>query len=101
MVKPTDYSESGQPIYRYEDKEHKEWIAPDYGEEGWSEKIEQHFEKYIGNIDNVFHEIISDLIHIDVFMMIKKNSVCAYRIGPSSPFDHVFGNKTLTKGGFI
>lgn len=65
MTKPTEYSESGQPIYKYEDQE-REWIAPSYGEEGWAEKIEEHVQKYYGATDNVFHEIISDLIHIDV-----------------------------------
>lgn len=66
-MKPTDYSESGQPIYRYEDQEQREWAPPEYGEEGWSEKIEEHFERHIGPIDRVFHEIISETIHVDVY----------------------------------
>lgn len=66
MVKPSDYSESGNPIYKHEDKE-RSWMPPNYGEDGWNEKIERHFETYIGEIDNVFHEIISDIVHIDVY----------------------------------
>ncbi|MEI7028181.1 suppressor of fused domain protein [Paenibacillus sp. y28] len=66
MVKPSSYSEAGNPIYKYEDKE-REWTPPEYGEEGWSEKIEAHVEKYVGPIDHVFHEILSDLVHIDVY----------------------------------
>ncbi|AWB43067.1 hypothetical protein DCC85_01690 [Paenibacillus sp. CAA11] len=66
-MKPTDYSESGQPIYRYEDQETREWSPAEYGEEGWSEKIVEHFEKHIGKIDMVFHEIVSETIHVDVY----------------------------------
>lgn len=65
MKKPSDYTEAGDPIYRYEEKE-REWQVPNFGEEGWIEKIEGHFEKFIGPIDSVFHEILSDLIHVDV-----------------------------------
>lgn len=65
MTKPTDYSKSGDPIYRYTEKE-REWQPPDYGEEGWIEKIEEHVQLHIGEADTVFHEIISDLIHVDV-----------------------------------
>ncbi|WP_058301103.1 suppressor of fused domain protein [Gorillibacterium timonense] len=66
MPNPTEYSPSGQPIYRYESREEQEWTPPAYGQEGWSEKIEEHFQKHIGPIESVFHEVISDTIHIDV-----------------------------------
>ncbi|RED58517.1 suppressor of fused domain protein [Cohnella lupini] len=60
-----EYSKSGDPIYRYKDKE-TGWRPPTYGEEGWSEKIEEHMERYYGTVDSVFHEVLSDFIHIDV-----------------------------------
>ncbi len=56
-------SMSGAPIYRYTDGE-KEWESPQ-GEE-CIEEISEHIEKYIGTIDMVFHELISDTVHIDV-----------------------------------
>ncbi|AJS59305.1 hypothetical protein UB51_13440 [Paenibacillus sp. IHBB 10380] len=31
--------------------------------------ISKHVEKYIGEIDGVFHEIISDLVHIDILIV--------------------------------
>lgn len=65
MTKPADYSPSGQPIYRYEAKE-QEWHAPTFGEGGWGEKIEAHVEAYFGPVTSVFHEIMSDRIHLDV-----------------------------------
>jgi hypothetical protein len=66
MSDPVERSASGQPIYRYQSNEKAEWAAPSYGEAGWSEKIEEHFEKHIGKIESVFHEIISETVHIDV-----------------------------------
>lgn len=35
----------------------------------YHEDIEAHYEKYFGAIDNVYHEIVSDLVHIDVHMI--------------------------------
>lgn len=56
-------SMSGQPIFRYTDGE-KEWEAP-HGEE-CIEEISDHIENYIGEVSMVFHELISDTVHIDV-----------------------------------
>lgn len=73
-----EYSKAGDRIYRYEDKE-KEWRPPTYGEEGWSEKIVEHMEQYYGSVEIVLHEIISDLIHIDVYH-IKPTTLHPYHI---------------------
>lgn len=54
---------SGAPIFRYTDGE-KEWEAPQ-GEE-CIEQISDHIERYIGPVDMVFHEVLSDTVHIDV-----------------------------------
>jgi hypothetical protein len=56
-------SKSGVPIFKYTDGE-KEWDAP-HGEE-CIEEISDHIEKYIGEVSMVFHELISDTVHIDV-----------------------------------
>jgi hypothetical protein len=54
---------SGQPIYRYPEGP-SDW-APPQGEM-CLEQISDHIEKHIGKVDSVFHEIISDAVHIDV-----------------------------------
>lgn len=54
---------SGAPIFRYTDGE-KEWEAPQ-GEE-CIEQISDHIERHIGTVDMVFHEVLSDTVHIDV-----------------------------------
>ena len=57
-------SESGSPIYRHEAQD-RPWQAPEQTARNL-EDIEPHVEKYIGKIDGVYHEILSDLIHLDV-----------------------------------
>jgi hypothetical protein len=60
----TTTSPSGNPIYRYEERSkplEPAFESPDI------EQLEQHIEKYIGSIDNVYHEFISDIVHVDVF----------------------------------
>lgn len=57
-------SESGSPIYRYQENDKNEFQAP--SGEGNIEEISNHIEKYIGKIDRVFHELISDQVHIDL-----------------------------------
>lgn len=57
-------SKSGAPIYRHENFTPKEF-QPATGE-GSLEEISDHIEKYVGKIDMVFHEIVSDQVHIDV-----------------------------------
>ena len=54
---------SGHPIYRYTDGE-KEWESP-HGEMA-IEEITEHIEQYIVKIEMVYHEILSDTVHIDV-----------------------------------
>ena len=73
MDKNLEHSESGQPIYRYENTDHQ-WKAPVYGDDVLCEKLEEHIEKYIGEIESVFHEVASDTIHLDVYY-IKPNEL--------------------------
>jgi hypothetical protein len=54
---------SGAPIFRYTDGE-KEWEAP-HGEE-CIERISDHIERYLGEVKSVFHELVSDTVHIDI-----------------------------------
>ncbi len=57
-------TESGSPIYRYDEESRNEFQPP--SGEGNIEEISDHIEKYIGKIDMVFHELISDQVHIDL-----------------------------------
>lgn len=60
-----EYSGSGNPIYRYKDKENREF-KPAFGDGEHIEQISRHIEAYVGKIETVFHEIISDIVHIDI-----------------------------------
>lgn len=54
---------SGAPIYRHEPREGGfEPAAPSRD----TESLEAHIEKHLGAIGSVWHEIISELVHIDV-----------------------------------
>ncbi|RJX40467.1 suppressor of fused domain protein [Paenibacillus pinisoli] len=68
MSKSTEYSDSGSPVYRYSDRQ-RDWQPAEYGEEEWVTRIEEHVQKYIGEADSVFHEILSDIVHIDVHVI--------------------------------
>ncbi len=56
-------SMSGAPVFRYTDGE-KERVVPN-GEQCIDE-ISNHIKQHIGGIGIVFHEILSDTVHIDV-----------------------------------
>lgn len=60
-----EISESGNPIYRYYDVEPKEF-TPAFGDNDAIDAITQHIENHIGEIEIVFHELISDKVHIDI-----------------------------------
>jgi predicted Zn finger-like uncharacterized protein len=59
-----DRSIGGSPILRHEPRM-RDFQAVT-GDNESSEKIEAHIEQHIGTIDSVFHELVSDLVHIDI-----------------------------------
>lgn len=65
--KPIERSESGAPIYRHVDRK-QPFTVPEHITEHL-EEIEAHIERHIGKIETVFHEIVSDLIHLDVLFI--------------------------------
>ena len=76
MKKPNDKkaydgetSPGGTPIYRYEERENPGWRPP--ATPGvFAEEVENHFGSlFPGRETMVLHEIISDLVHIDVCVM--------------------------------
>jgi len=75
--KSVERSEGGSQIYRYElhDKELRDIVSPFQDEEAIP-FIEQHLEKHIDHGDNswVFHELISDIVHVDVHIIPPSDS---------------------------
>lgn len=67
--KPVSVTEGGSHIYHYQEKEQEGWRAPEaYG--SYAEEISDYFSKlFPGRETFVFHELISDLVHIDVNIM--------------------------------
>jgi Suppressor of fused protein (SUFU) len=61
-----EYSESGDPILRYDHIEPKPF-TPATGDGETVMAVSNHIEKHIGKIEAVFHEIVSDLVHLDVY----------------------------------
>jgi hypothetical protein len=57
-----EVSLAGQPIYRH--SEPTAWQQPEG--EACIEQISDHIEEHLGKIESVFHEIVSDTVHIDV-----------------------------------
>ena len=68
MPEPSEHSESGSPIYRYSESEAK-GFQPAFGDSDNIEAIAKHIEKHVGPPDQVFHELVSTLVHIDVHMV--------------------------------
>lgn len=56
---------NGDPIYRYDDFKPK-GFEPAIGDGENIEAISDHIEKYAGKIETIYHEIISDKVHVDV-----------------------------------
>ena len=56
----------GQPIYRHEDKE-RDFVPAAYVSEAGYAALEAHYAKFLGVECTVGHEMISELIHIDVY----------------------------------
>jgi hypothetical protein len=64
MSDDIERSESGSPIYRHKPRE-QAWEAPQHPGK-YLDEIDAHVERYIGKVETVFHEILSDMVHLDV-----------------------------------
>lgn len=64
MAKTKEFSESGNPVYRYEER--KRPFEPVMSSSDDVELIEKHIEEHVGKIEFVWHELISDIVHLDV-----------------------------------
>ena len=64
---PTEVSPGGSTVYRHEARE-REFSMADHDDERTA-AIEAHMERFVGPVEWVFHELISDLVHIDVHVV--------------------------------
>ena len=62
-------SKSGQPIYRYNMEERKDFVPAKFINDKEVKKIEDFIEKSIGKIDKVYHELVSDTLHLGVYII--------------------------------
>ena len=61
---PQEISESGSPILRH--AERTKPFDPVIGDGEHIDSVTEHIERHIGEVTMVFHELVSDLVHIDV-----------------------------------
>jgi hypothetical protein len=64
---PSEVSPGGSQMYRYAERERGFEFA--LGDSEAIEQISGHIERHLGPVANVFHEILSDLVHIDVHVV--------------------------------
>ena len=62
-----EVSKGGSVMYRYEERT----AAPEFvvGDEQTIEAVGEHIARHLGPVENVLHELISDLVHIDVHVV--------------------------------
>lgn len=58
---------SGGEVLRHKPRERDFEMA--VGDDETIEAISRHIEEYVGEVDGVFHEIVSDLVHVDVHIV--------------------------------
>ena len=74
---------SGQPIYHHDEPTP---FSPPQGEE-FLEEISSHIESHLGAISTVFHELVSDTVHIDVHVVLPNDSFDGVRLVTSGMSD--------------
>lgn len=67
MDEEIEYSDSGQPIYRHQPRDRG--FEPAFGNQRSIDAISRHIRRYVGQVESVFHEVVSDLVHIDVHLV--------------------------------
>ncbi len=63
-----EFTAGGSQLLRHQER--KVPFEMSHGDEDSIEAISDHIEEHIGPVESVFHEIISDLVHIDVHLVI-------------------------------
>jgi hypothetical protein len=62
-----EFTESGQPIYRHTPRDRE--FEPAIGDQRTIDAISRHVGRYVGPVAHVFHELVSDLVHVDVHLV--------------------------------
>ncbi len=63
----SDLTPGGHPVYRHKERDRGFELA--MGDSENIEEISDHIEKHLGEISGVYHELVSDLVHIDLHMV--------------------------------
>ena len=79
-----EFSESGEPIYRHRDRKRFELA---FGDEETITEIGDHIERNVGEILTVLHEIISDTVHVDVYVVAPARGRNYYMLATSGMSD--------------
>lgn len=61
---PVEVTSGGSVVHCHEPG-HRDW-QPAMGNDRLVERITEHIETHLGSIDGVLHEIVSDLVHVDI-----------------------------------
>lgn len=61
---PDEVTDGGSTVYRHEARSREFELA--IGDSENIERVEAHIAEHLGEVDSVWHELISDLVHIDV-----------------------------------
>jgi Suppressor of fused protein (SUFU) len=67
MTRPTEHSPGGSRVYRHEPQQRDVTLAT--GDLVTIQAVEAHVTRHIGPIKSTFHELVSDLVHIDVHIV--------------------------------
>lgn len=67
MSIPDSKSESGEPIYRHQAQTGEQGSAQTDVQA--AQALEWHIDQYIGSVTTVFHELISEYVHVDVYIV--------------------------------
>lgn len=92
-----EQSGSGAPLYRYTERKRPFDLA--HGDNEHIERISDHIEQHIGPVESVMHEIVSDLVHVDIHVVAptaKRNFYTLVTSGMSDrPMHAPAGQETL------
>ncbi|TWT38354.1 DUF3239 domain-containing protein [Blastopirellula retiformator] len=58
----------GSTLYDHSQKERRD-LGISVGDEGLIESVSEHIERHFGKVDNVYHELISEGIHVDIHVI--------------------------------
>lgn len=78
MTDDEERSRGGSRIYRHERRERSFELATEPSER--AEAVEAHVARHIGPVESVWHELVSDLIHLDVHVVPPSEERNAYTL---------------------